>query len=31
MSGSVRTRLTVGIAAITASAVVLAPTTAQTP
>jgi hypothetical protein len=31
MSGSVRTRLTVGIAAITASAVVLAPTTAPTP
>jgi hypothetical protein len=31
MSGSVRTRLTVGIAAITASAVVLAPTTTPTP
>ena len=31
MSGPVRTRLTVGIAAITASAVVLAPTTAPTP
>ena len=31
MSGSVRARLTVGIAAITASAVVLAPTTTPTP